>query len=203
MRNALRGAPSAASQRYGVIALALAVLPALAVVNSGVNGLVVGAGTLAAMALTSLLFSLVLKFIPAKTRSLTYLLFAATAASMAQMAVQVALPRVASALGLYLPLVALTCSMTGYPDVFDVDHELEDSLVRAVIRGAAYLAALLAIGCFREVLGAGAFFGIALSEGFQPMRLLASVPGGFLLAGLIVALIRAVAPGRSKGGEGA
>ena len=203
MRNALRGAPSAASRRYGVIALVLAVLPALAVVNSGLSGLVVGAVTLTAMALTSLLFSLVLKFLPAEARSLTYLLFAATAASMAQMAALVALPRVASALGLYLPLVALTCSMTGYPDVFDVDHELEDSLVRAVIRGAAYLAALLLIGCFREVLGAGAFFGYALGEGFQPMRMLATAPGGFLLAGLIVALIRAVAPGRSKGGEGA
>lgn len=200
MRNALRGAPSAASRRYGVIALVLAVLPALAVVNSGLNGLVVGVGTLAAMALTSLLFSLVLKFIPVGVRSLTYLLFAATAASMAQMVAQVALPQVASALGLYLPLVALTCSMTGYPDVFDVDHELEDSLVRAVIRGAAYLAALLLIGCFREVLGAGAFFGFKLGEGFQPMRLLASAPGGFLMAGLIVALIRAIAPGRSQGG---
>ena len=203
MRNALRGAPSAAAQRYGMIALILAVLPALAVVNSGLNGLVLGVTTLVAMALTSLLFSLVLKYIPTEVRSLAYILFAATAASILQMAVQVVLPRVVSGLGLYLPLVAITCSMTGFPDVFDVDHELEDSLVRAVIRGAAYLAAMLVIGCLREVLGEGAFFGIALGEGFQPMRMLASAPGGFLLAGLIVALIRAVAPGRSKGGEDA
>jgi electron transport complex protein RnfE len=200
MRNALRAAPSAAAQRYGAIALALAVLPALAVANSGLNGLVLGAGTLAAMALTSLLFSLTMKFLPAETRSLSYLLFAATAASMAQMVAQAALPEVASALGLYLPLVALTGSMTGFPDVFDVDHELEDSLVRAVIRGAAYLAALLVIGCLREVLGEGAFFGLRLGESFQPMGMLASTPGGLLLAGLIVALLRAVAPGRPKGG---
>lgn len=203
MRNALRGAPSAAARRYGATALALAVLPALAVVHTGLNGLVLGLATLAAMALTSLLYSLILKYIPAQTRSLAYLLFAATAASMAQMVAAVALPRVASALGLFLPLVALSCSMTGYPDVFDVDHELEDSLARAAIRGAAYLAALFLIGSLREALGAGAFFGIAFGDGFQPMRLLASAPGGFLLAGLIMALIRAIAPGRSKGGEDA
>ena len=203
MRNALRGAPSAAAQRYGATALALAVLPALAVVHTGLNGLILGLATLAAMALTSLMYSLILNYIPIETRSLVYLLFAATAASMAQMAAEVALPRVASALGLYLPLVALTCSMTGYPDVFDVDHELEDSLARAAIRGAAYLATLLVIGSLREALGAGAIFGIAFGDGFQPMRLLTAAPGGFLLAGLIMALIRAIAPMRSKGGEDA
>lgn len=185
-----------------MIALALAVLPALAVVDSGLNGLVIGACALVAMALTSLIFSLVLKFLPAEARSLTYLLFAATTASIAQMAALAALPRVASTLGLYLPLVAISGALTGFPDVFDVDHELEDSLVRAVIRGAAYLAALILIGCIREALGAGAIFGFALGEGFQPMRILASAPGGFILAGLILALIRAVS-GRSKGGEGA
>lgn len=203
MRNALRGAPDAASRRFGPIALALAALPALGVVNSGLNGLIIGVGALAAMALTSLLFSLIRKFIPAEARGLTYLLFAATAASMAQMAAQAALPRIASALGLYLPLVALSCAMTGFPDVFDVDHELEDSLARASIRGAAYLAALILIGCLREALGAGSIFGFALGEGFQPMRMLASAPGGFLISGLTLALIRAVALGRSKGGEGA
>jgi electron transport complex protein RnfE len=87
--------------------------------------------------------------------------------------------------------------------VFDVDHELEDSLVRAALRGAAYLAALTLIGCLREALGAGAIFGFTLGEGFQPMRMLASAPGGFLIAGLMIAIIRAAAPGRAKGGEGA
>ena len=195
------GAPGAASRRYGVSALALALLPALAVADTGLNGLVVGACAIVALALTSLLYSLVLRFISEGARGLAYLVFAATTASMAQMVAQVALPRVASALGLYLPLVALTCSMTGYPDVFDVDHELEDSLARATIRGAAYLAALFVIGSLRESLGAGAFFGISFGDAFQPMRLLTTAPGGFLLAGLIVPRIRAVAPGRSKGGE--
>ena len=60
MRNALRGAPSAAAQRYGATALALAVLPALAVANTGLNGLVLGLATLVAMALTSLMYSLML-----------------------------------------------------------------------------------------------------------------------------------------------
>jgi len=194
---------TASSKRYGLIPLMLAALPALAVAVSGLNGLVIGAAALAAMALASLLLSLVWKFVPAWMRGFALVLFAATAASMAQMAVSVALPRVSAALGLYLPLVAFTCALTGLPDAYDVDHELEDSLVRAVIRGAAYLAALTAIGCVREVLGAGAIFGISLGASFQPMRMLALAPGGLMLAGLILALLRAIQPKRRKEGEGA
>jgi Na+-translocating ferredoxin:NAD+ oxidoreductase subunit E len=203
MRNAQGGAPGAASNRYGLIPLALAVLPALAVVTTGVNGLVVGAGALASMAVASLLFSMARRFVPARLWGFTYLLFAATAASMAQMIALVVLPKIASSVGLYLPLVALSCSLTGFPDAFDEDHELEDSLIRSLLRGAMYLSVLTLTGCFREVLGAGAIFGISLGEGFQPMRMLNSAPGGLILAGLILALIRAVMPRREKGGEGA
>jgi electron transport complex protein RnfE len=136
-------------------------------------------------------------------RGFAYLLFAATAASMMHMIALIAFGRAASQLGLYLPLVAFTCAMTGIPDAFDVDHELEDSLVRSVLRGITYLVVLTLVGCVREVLGVGAIFGSTLGEGFQPMRMLSAAPGGLMLAGLIVALIRAVRSKREKGGEGA
>jgi electron transport complex protein RnfE len=194
---------TASSKRYGLIPLALAALPALAVAVSGLNGLLIGGSALISMALASLLLSLVWKFVPAGVRGFALVLFAATAASMAQMVVQVALPRVSEALGLYLPLVAFTCALTGLPDAYDVDHELEDSLVRSVIRGTAYLAALTAIGCIREVLGAGAIFGISLGASFQPMRMLVMAPGALMLAGLILALLRAVQPKHGKGEDGA
>ena len=200
MHNAVNGA---ASRRYGYVPLALAVLPALAVATTGVNGLAVGAGAMVAMAGSSLLLSAVWKFVQPKIRGIAYILFAATLASMVQMVVAVALPRIHTALGLYLPLVALSCALTGYPDAFDEDHELEDSLVRSLIRGALYLAVLTVIGCLREALGVGAIFGLSLGEGFQPMRMLAAAPGGLMLAGLILALVRAVVPGRAKGGEDA
>ena len=200
MHDALSGA---ASRRYGFVPLALAVMPALAVADTGVNGLVVGAGALTAMAGSSLMLSAVWKFVHPRIRGMAFILFAATLASMVQMIAAVALTRVSTALGLYLPLVAFSCALTGYPDAFDEDHELEDSLVRALIRGAAYLAVLTLIGCLREVLGAGAIFGVSLGEGFQPMRMLAGAPGGLMLAGLILALVRAVMPRRAKGGEDA
>ena len=193
----------ASSRRLGMIPLALAALPALAAATTALNGALIGAGALISMALASLLLSAVRKLVPAGVRGFAFLIFAATAASMAQMAAAVALPRAASELGLYLPLVALTCALTGLPDAYDVDHELEDSLVRAALRGAAYLAALTLIGGVREALGAGAIFGISFGAGFQPMRMLSAAPGGLMLAGLILALIRAVAPRRAKGGEGA
>ncbi len=200
MRNAMDGA---ASRRYGLIPLALAVLPALAVATSGISALTVGGAALLAMAGTSLLFSLVYKFVQPRIRGIAYILFAATLASMIQMILTVLQPRIASSLGLYLPLTSIACALTGFLDVFDEDHELEDSLVRASARGAVYLVVLTLTGCFREVLGAGTVFGVSLSEGFQPMRMLVTAPGGLMLAGLILALVRVIAPKRAKGGEDA
>lgn len=204
MRNALLGAAAGNGlKKPGLETLALAALPALAVVATGVNGLVVGAGALLTMAGTSLLLSAVWRFIRQELRGFACVLFAATVASMAQMIASVALPRVASSLGLYLPLVSIACALTAFWEVSDEDREPEDSLVRAVGNGAMYLLTLTILGSIREVLGSGAIFGISLGDAFQPMRMLASAPGGFLLAGVTYAIIRALLPKRLKGGEDA
>ena len=193
----------AASKKFGLAKLALAALPAIAVVNTGMNGLVIGAGVLVTAVGASLLLSAIWKFIREEHRGFAFWLFAATVASMTQMVLAVAQPRLASPLGLYMTLVPFVCALTAYPEVYDEDRETEDSLVHALARGALYLVALTVIGCLREVLGSGAVFGAKLGEAFQPMRMLTVAPGGFLIAGVILAIVRACMPGRGKGGEDA
>jgi electron transport complex protein RnfE len=179
MHSALGGARSgAAPAKTGLTAFTLAVLPALAVTATGVNGLVTGAAVILTMTGASLMTSLVWRFVHQDLRGFAYILFAATVASIAQMTAEVAIPRVAASLGLYLALVSFSCALTSYWELFDEDRELEDSLVRAVGNGAVYLAALTVVGCLREALGSGAIFGFSLGAEFQPMRMLASARAG-------------------------
>ncbi len=202
-RDLVGARPDAASRKFGLAELALAALPAVAVANTGMNGLVLGGSVLVTSAGVSLLLSAVWKLIREEHRGVALWLFAATVASMVQMIMTVAQPRLASPLGLYLTLVPFLCALMAYPEVHDGGRGAGGSLGRALARGAAYLAALTGIGCLREVLGSGAVFGVSLGDSFQPMRMLSSAPGGFLVAGVVLAVVRALMPKRGKGGEDA
>lgn len=196
-------APRGASRKYDLAMYALALIPALAVVTTGLNGVLLGAAALIAMLGTSLLVSAFWKFSAQPARCFAHILFAAVLASMVQMVASVALNRNAATLGLYLPLTAFLAALTAFPETFDEEREMEESLVSALVKGILILIALTVIGCVREVLGNGAIFGFKLGGDFQPMRMLTSASGGFILAGVVLALIRVFTPKRSKGGEGA
>ncbi len=199
----MRDTAYGAAHKPGLVPLVLAVLPAMAAVTTGIGGLVEGAGVLLTMAGASLLLSLVWRYVHWEHRLYAYILFSATVASMAQMIASVALPAVAKTLGLTLPLVSFSCALTSFWEASDQDHELEDSLVRAVRNGATYLMTLTVVGCVREVLGVGSIFGFTLGDGFSPMYMIATAPGGFILAGILLAIVRALMPGRLKGGDAA
>lgn len=196
-------APRGASRKYDLAMYALALIPALAVVTTGLNGVLLGAAALIAMLGTSLLVSAFWKFSAQPARCFAYILFAAVLASMVQMVASVALNRNAATLGLYLPLTAFLAVLTAFPETFDEERELDESLVSALVKGILILIVLTLVGCVREVLGNGAIFGLKLGGDFQPMRMLTSASGGFILAGVVLALIRVFTPKRSKGGEGA
>ncbi len=203
MHREFDGAPRGASRKYDLAMYALALIPALTAVTTGLNGVLLGAAALIAMLGTSLLVSALWRFSAQPARGFAQLLFAAVLASMVQMVASVALTRYATSLGLYLPLTAFLAALTAFPETFDEEREFEESLVRALGRGTLFLIALTVLGCVREVLGGGAIFGVKLGDDFQPMRMLSSAPGGFILAGVVLALIRVFTPKRSKGGEGA
>ena len=203
MHKEFDGAPRGASRKYDLSLYALALIPALAVVTTGLNGVLLGAAAIIAMLGTSLLVSVICKFSAQPVRCFGHILFAAVLASMVQMVASVVLTRSATSLGMYLPLTGFLAALTAFPETFDEERELEESLVSALGRGVLFLVALTLVGCVREVLGSGAIFGLKLGDDFQPMRMLSSAPGGFILAGVVLALIRAFTPKRSKGGEGA
>ena len=199
MRDTAYGAATKPSLAW----LVLAVLPAMAMVTTGVGGFITGTGVLLTMAGASLLLSAVWRFVRQEHLFYAYILFAATVASMMQMIASVALPAAAKSLGLYLPLVSFSCALTSCWEASDPDRKLQDSLVRAARNGAVYLLTLTVAGCVREVLGVGSIFGFSLGGGFSPMYMVATAPGGFILAGVLLAIVRAFLPKRMKGGDAA
>ena len=55
--------------------------------------------------------------------------------------------------------------------------------------GVGYALSLTLIGSFREILGAGSWFGIPVfGESFEPMSFVVSAPGAFITIGTLLAL---------------
>lgn len=200
MRNDANAARGGAPEPFGYL---LAALPALAVVTAGATGLAAGAAALFALILAGLILSALRGLIRPEARAFSFALLAAVAASMADMLLLLIAPKPSAALGPYLPLAALGCALTGYREFEAPDFKAGRALLLTLRRGAGFLIALTLIGCLREALGSGALFGLQLGDAFQPMRLIALTPGGFILAGTLLAVAQWIASKRAKGGEGA
>jgi electron transport complex protein RnfE len=184
------------------LALALAAVVALAVVTTGQLGLVIGAGAALCVIGTGLILAGLGRLIAPGTRWFVCLLFAATFASMADMIGGVAAPKIASAAGFYLPLTAVNCALAASWGAFEEGATPGRVLSGAVKKGVFCLAALTIVGCARELLGAGTLFGAALCAGFQPVRVIALAPGGFLIGGMALALACLIARRRAAKGGG-
>ena len=65
-----------------------------------------------------------------------------------------------------------------------------DSALDGLGMGLGFTLTLVLMGCVRELLGAGTLFGVAvLGASFEPMTLFITPPGGFLVFGVLMALV--------------
>ena len=105
-------------------------------------------------------------------------------------------PAIVSSLGIFLPLIA-------FSDLLLHQGEGTDGLTQVVLgacgRGLGFTAVLLVLGIIREFLGSGSIFGQQIVEGaLPPLALAASVPGGMVVLGLLMAFVNLVS---KRGGE--
>ena len=115
---------------------------------------------------------------------------AATFVTVLQMLVKAYLPSLDTALGIYLPLIVVNCIILGRAEMFASKHTVLDSALDGLGMGLGFTLTLVLMGCVRELLGAGTLFGVAvLGASFEPMTLFITPPGGFLVFGVLMALV--------------
>ena len=106
------------------------------------------------------------------------------------MLVKAYLPSLDTALGIYLPLIVVNCIILGRAEMFASKHTVLDSALDGLGMGLGFTLTLVLMGCVRELLGAGTLFGVAvLGASFEPMTLFITPPGGFLVFGVLMALV--------------
>lgn len=181
-------------KRNPVFVMVLGMCPTLAVTVSAINSVSMGLCTTVVLAASCFLVSLLRRLIPKEVRVATYIVIIATFVTAVDYAVQAISLDVYEALGAYIQLIVGNCLVLGRAEAHAARVSPVPATLNAVGMGLGFTLALTMIGGVREILGAGAFFGVPLfGPDFQPWVVMVLPPGGFfVMAGwlLVFAILR-------------
>lgn len=167
-----------------VFVMLLGMCPVLAVTNSAINALAMGIATTFVLVASGLLVSLLSGLIPKQVRIATYIVIIATFVTVIDYLIQAISLELYNALGAFIQLIVANCIILGRAEAFAAKHKPLKTLVNSLGMGLGFTFALLCLGVVREILGAGALFGVDLfGPQFQPWVVMILPPGGFLVLG--------------------
>ncbi len=170
-----------------VFRLALSLCPAVAVTTSLKNGLMLGVAVLIVQVLSSMSGSLVKHIINPKIRIPVFTIIIAIWVSAMDMILAAFFASVYQEVGLYVKLIVAFAIIISRMELFSMKHDVVPSFWDGLGMGLGFLAAMVLTGSFRELLGSGSIFGIAVVP-FKPLLLVVLPAGGFFTIGLIMAL---------------
>ena len=176
-----------------VLVLVLGTCPTLGVSTSVENGLGMGLATTVVLTCSNFIISLLRKFIPDKARIASYIVVIAGFTTAVEMVLNAYIPVLAESLGVYIPLIVVNCILLARAESFASKNRPVSSIVDGLCMGLGFTGALIIISAVRELLGNGTLMGISiLGSWFTPMTMFVSPPGGFIVYGLVLAVVSAL-----------
>ena len=155
--------------------------PALATTTSLSNAIGMGVAATVVLICSNVVISALRKFIPDKIRIACFITIIATFVTMIDLALQAFVPSLAASLGLFLPLIVVNCIILGRAEAYASKNKVLPSALDGVCMGLGFGFALVLMGFFRELLGAGT----VLSGLSTLLPFLSFIPAeGFAIPGL-------------------
>ncbi len=171
-----------------VFILMLGMCPTLATTTSASNGLGMGLSTTAVLMFANLVISLLRKIIPDRVRIPAFIVVVASLVTIVQLLIQGFLPSLYESLGIYIPLIVVNCIILGRAESYACKNGPIESFFDGVGMGLGFTVALTLIGMFRELIGAGAFFGhVIIPEQFH-ISIAILAPGALFAVALLTAV---------------
>ena len=168
----------------------LGMCPTLAVTTTLFNGLGMGLSATAVLVASNVLISMLRKFVPDKVRIAAYVVIIATFVTIVDMCLKAFLPQLASSLGTFIPLIVVNCIILARAEAFASKNTVGKSFLDGLGMGLGFTGALCIISAVREFFGAGTIWGIEIyGKNITPPAIIGMPPGGFIVLGLLIALI--------------
>lgn len=176
--------------------LMLGMCPTLAVTTSAINGLGMGLTTMVILTMSNMMISLLRKVIPDSVRMPAYIVVVASFVTIVQLLLQGFIPSLYESLGIYIPLIVVNCIILGRAEAYASKNGVVSSVFDGIGMGLGFTVGLTSIGIVREILGAGAVFGLPLFDGGATIFILA--PGAFFVLAMLVAAMNKAKEGKPE-----
>lgn len=182
--------------------LMLGMCPTLAVTTTAINGIGMGLSTTAVLVFSNLIISALRKIIPDRVRIPAYIVIVASLVTIVQLLLQAYVPSLYSALGIYIPLIVVNCIILGRAESFALFNTPILSFFDGLGMGLGFTFALVALGAFREILGAGSIFGFQIIPDDFHIGMMVLAPGAFLVLAFLTAIQNKLGlPSATNGGQ--
>lgn len=185
-----------------VLVLVLGTCPTLAMTNNIVSAVGMGVAATIVLICSNVVISALRKLIPATVRIPCYIVIIAGFVTAVQLLMHAYLPSLYDMMGVYLALIVVNCIILGRAEMFASKNGVLDSAIDGLGMGLGFLLALFCMSLIREVLGAATFAGIEIPffhENGYYIGILTQAPGGFLVFGILIAIINKLGVKKGEG----
>lgn len=178
-----------------LLVLSIGLCSSLGVTTSIFNGFGMGISMTFVLLMSEIVISIFKKLIPQAIRLPVFIIIIAAFTTIVQMVLQAYVPALYSALGVFLPLIVVNCIIMGRVEAFASKNSVGDSILDALGMGVGYTIVMVAISLIRELFGAGTLLAgtplkIEIIPEMYRIGLLNSAPGGFIVFGIIGAIVQ-------------
>ena len=175
--------------------MVLGMCPTLAITTAVSNGIGMGLATTVVLVCSNLFISLLRKAIPDEIRIPAFIVVIATFVTIVQLVIKAFLPALDAALGMFIPLIVVNCIIFGRAEAFACKNKPVAAIADGLGMGLGFTCAITLICAVRELFGAGTLLGMqVMPAGYMPMDLLVKPAGGFIVLGLMMALMNKLMP---------
>ena len=181
-----------------VFVLLLGTCPTLATTTSVSNAIGMGLSATAVLICSNVVISLLKRVIPDKIRIAAYIVIIASFVTMVEMLLKAYAVEIYNSLGLFIPLIVVNCIILGRAEAFASKNSVGASFLDGLSMGIGFTLSLTLLGIVREVIGHGSILNFKIfGEGFQPATMFVMAPGGFIVFGIVLAIVNSLI---NKGG---
>ncbi len=170
----------------------LGVCSALAVTVQMNTAIVMSLALTFVVAFSSLVISLLRHLIPRNIRIIAEVTIIATLVILADEVLKAFMYDVSKQLSVFVGLIITNCIVMGRAETHAMVNPPLDAFVDGIANGLGYGSVLVGVAFFRELLGAGKLFGVAViprafyDAGYVDMGFMLLAPGAFIIIGLFV-----------------
>lgn len=175
-----------------ILILMIGLCPTLATSTNANNALGMGIAASFVLICSNIVISAIRKFVPDSVRIPIFIIVISTFVTIVDYVMQAYTPSLHKVLGVFIPLIVVNCIILGRAEAFAYKHNTIDSFLDGLGKALGFTLIIVLMGIIREYFSKGAVFGMTIGPKAlisNPMLFMIFPPGGFLLIGILKAVI--------------